>query len=155
MRLSVLLGAIAPLIMSMLPLLARPAIAEQPKKKPIPLGTAVWIDADILRQLQAIEPIDRTKLKPFVVNAIAALTSKRLFDATVTQATGSVNAPEVAEWENMPTIKVSGKLRQQTLSGKQYSPQGSQADYLFALDGRLLRVSAEVPPLPPKLKDIR
>jgi hypothetical protein len=110
-----------------------------------------WIDSAILKQLQAIESIDRSKYKPDVLREIASAASASMRDAVVTSNSSQSVIPELP----MPlqqVIVVQGKTKQQLkIRGKTY-PAGLLTEMVFDATGKVIRGRVELnapAPTPP------
>jgi hypothetical protein len=138
MKKLVVLGSLMTVI-----LLARPGI-----------GASKWIDPEILRQLQSIESIDRSKLKPSVVRRIAEESSQALKDVSISMGQSKSTIPELTQVDTPIVVIAKGKTKRPTDTGRAGYPAGLQAEYVYDANCKLLRSSVEIPPrIPNSLKD--
>jgi hypothetical protein len=104
-----------------------------------------WINPVILKQLQEIESIDRSKFPQTVLEEIAASVGKRLQSVTVSTSTSDVAVPEM----NMPqqaVVVVKGITTHplETRRGLVY-PAGLAATVVYGADGQPFASTVVVP----------
>jgi hypothetical protein len=104
-----------------------------------------YIDPEILAQLQAIEPIDRSKLVPTAIQAIARRLSGSVTSITATTGSSTTMIPELAMApENVVVIKGKSAKSAVTINGDRY-PVGAPMDFVFGADGRLIKSTITIP----------
>jgi hypothetical protein len=118
--------------------------------EPEPAKQAEWIDESILRQLQAISPIDRSKLTHAALQAIVQHTRGMIDDVTVVVSAIGVEAPELtAEDSKQKVFVIKGKTKQPFQVRNKLFPPGLPTKLVYSEAGRLLYQRTSMPP--PKL----
>jgi hypothetical protein len=103
-----------------------------------------WIDPEILRKLQGIESIDRSKLKPNVARLISKY-SENMAGARITQGDGKTIVPEVGERGHGDVFIVKGKTKSpMNINGLSF-PAGLDREAVYDSKGNLLRETTEMP----------
>jgi hypothetical protein len=103
-----------------------------------------WIDPAILKQLQDIPSIDRSKIKPDKLKQIALQLTKALKDVTITVGKSEVLLPEM----NIPhqrMMVVNGRTKAAiNIRGESYPP-GLEHESFYNENGDVVAVSTTLP----------
>jgi hypothetical protein len=112
-----------------------------------PAATVEWIDPAILKQLQAIEPIDRSKYK-FDTQQLAQRIGSVMQDVKIVKSNSKQAIPELTA-PDRPVIVATGKTRYPTeMNGKTYPP-GLHTEVVY--DSYGVPISAQIArPLTPE-----
>jgi hypothetical protein len=110
-----------------------------------------YIDPEILKQLQAIEPIDRSKLKsPLAYERITAA-FKGMSEAKASYGMTEKFAPGV-NIPNKEAVMISGKTKRPISIGGTKYPSGLDSRVVFDTEGNIIQSSVDLPPLYPEAK---
>jgi hypothetical protein len=139
MKVTAILGALSGLLISQ-PVF-NSAVLAQSTTQPANTQTTdtEWIDPDILKQLQNIQPIDRSKLTPEAMTAIAKRLTGFIEAPVMTTQSSKVGIPEL----NMPedtVVLVKGKTKKASITpgGHKY-PAGTPIEFTFGSGGNLIK----------------
>lgn len=102
-----------------------------------------WIDPTILKKLQSIEAIDRSKYK-FDVKVLAERMSTVMTNVTVVESTSNKAIPEL-KTADQPVIVATGKTRNPVeLDGVIY-PAGLNSQVVYGADGAVIAAQVARP----------
>jgi hypothetical protein len=108
-----------------------------------------WINPSILKQLQDIQPIDRSKIKPDRLQQIALQLTRQLKDVSITLGKSETLLPELnIPPQKMLVVKGITKLPM-GIKGQLY-PAGLEHQSFYNEKGEIIATSTALPILDPK-----